>query len=107
MGAQRQVDTLTSQMDEANPVLTQISDAMTKEGEALDVGDTALAATWCVKKKLAMCACRRFPMFTKPKWRRFDNLLRLLLKSNRNKSTLQRACLLQCCSQEEVHYHPR
>jgi len=49
--AQRQVDTLTSQMDEANPVLTQISDAMTKEGEALDVGDNALAATWCAKKE--------------------------------------------------------
>eukprot|EP01062_Namystynia_karyoxenos_P038526 TRINITY_DN2795_c0_g1_i1.p1 TRINITY_DN2795_c0_g1~~TRINITY_DN2795_c0_g1_i1.p1 ORF type:complete len:721 (+),score=293.91 TRINITY_DN2795_c0_g1_i1:99-2261(+) len=37
--AQEEVDTLTAQMNESNPVLTDISDAMTAEGEALEEAD--------------------------------------------------------------------
>jgi len=44
------VDAFTSQLDESNPVLTAISDAMTAEGEALEAGDAAAAARWGEEK---------------------------------------------------------
>lgn len=39
----RRVDAFTAQLDESNPVLTGISDAMTAEGEALERGDLEAA----------------------------------------------------------------
>jgi len=39
----RMVDAFTAQLDESNPVLTAISDAMTAEGEALERGDAGAA----------------------------------------------------------------
>jgi len=44
------VDAFTSQLEESNPVLTAISDAMTAEGEALDLGDKATAAKYSEEK---------------------------------------------------------
>jgi len=44
------VEAFTSQLDESNPILTSISDAMTAEGDALDNGDKALAAKWADAK---------------------------------------------------------
>ncbi|CAE7383036.1 unnamed protein product [Symbiodinium pilosum] len=44
------VDSFTSQLDESNPVLTAISDAMTAEGEALEAGNGADAAKWSAEK---------------------------------------------------------
>eukprot|EP01065_Artemidia_motanka_P007933 TRINITY_DN1396_c0_g6_i1.p1 TRINITY_DN1396_c0_g6~~TRINITY_DN1396_c0_g6_i1.p1 ORF type:complete len:726 (+),score=337.87 TRINITY_DN1396_c0_g6_i1:66-2180(+) len=35
--AEKEVETLTAQMNESNPILTEISDAMTEEGETLEV----------------------------------------------------------------------
>eukprot|EP00300_Choanocystis_sp_HF-7_P019239 c20277_g1_i1.p1 GENE.c20277_g1_i1~~c20277_g1_i1.p1 ORF type:complete len:711 (-),score=184.33 c20277_g1_i1:51-2183(-) len=39
--AQRMVDEFTAQLDESNPILTSISDAMTAEGDALDQANRA------------------------------------------------------------------
>eukprot|EP00755_Sulcionema_specki_P004625 Sspe_Gene.30542::Locus_15103_Transcript_1_1_Confidence_1.000_Length_2305::g.30542::m.30542 len=39
--AQKQVDAFTNQLDESNPILTEISDAMTLEAEALEKADAA------------------------------------------------------------------
>ena len=44
------VEAFTSQLEESNPVLTAISDAMTAEGEALELGDQAAAARWAKEK---------------------------------------------------------
>lgn len=46
----RRVDAFTCQLDESNPVLTAISDAMTLEGEALEQGDTEEAQKFCLEK---------------------------------------------------------
>lgn len=58
--AQRKVDIFTDQLNEANPILTEISDAMTEEGfaltalqEALARGDLETAAEFEAKRKLA------------------------------------------------------
>merc|ERR1711920_362158 len=40
----RMVAAFTSQLEESNPILTAISDAMTAEGDALERGDAATAA---------------------------------------------------------------
>ena len=51
--AQRQVDCFTSQLNDSNPILTEISNAMTDEGRflqkmeaALQLGDETAAASW-------------------------------------------------------------
>jgi len=44
------VNAFTAQLDESNPVLTAISDAMTAEGKALDRGDTAEVQRWAAEK---------------------------------------------------------
>lgn len=44
------VNTFTSQLEESNPVLTAISDAMTAEGDALDAGDQKTAAKYAEEK---------------------------------------------------------
>merc|ERR1712100_978775 len=49
--AQKKVDTLTEQMDESNPVLTTISDAMTAEGEARTKMQLTEAERWKMKKE--------------------------------------------------------
>jgi len=46
----KMVEAFTSQLDESNPVLTAISDAMTAEGEALERGDAAAAARCSAEK---------------------------------------------------------
>lgn len=46
----KMVDTFTAQLDESNPILTAISDAMTAEGEALERGDTEAAKRWSLEK---------------------------------------------------------
>ncbi|CAJ1397729.1 unnamed protein product [Effrenium voratum] len=46
----RMVDAFTSQLEESNPVLTAISDAMTFEGEALEAKDAAKAQHWADEK---------------------------------------------------------
>jgi len=46
----KMVDTFTDQLNESNPVLTAISDAMTAEGEALERGDAAEAAKHSAEK---------------------------------------------------------
>jgi len=46
----KMVDAFTSQLEESNPVLTCISDAMTAEGDALERGDKAAAAKHCAEK---------------------------------------------------------
>lgn len=58
--AQRKVDIFTDQLNEANPILTEISDAMTEEGlalialqEALARGDLETAAEFETKKEMA------------------------------------------------------
>jgi hypothetical protein len=48
--AAKQIEAFTDQLDESNPVLTAISDAMTAEGAALDRGDEAEAQRWEVEK---------------------------------------------------------
>lgn len=48
--AQEQVQTLTEQLDESNPILTLISDSMTAEADALASGDKEKAATHAQKK---------------------------------------------------------
>lgn len=54
--AQEQVDVLTAQLDESNPILTDISDAMTAEADALANGQTAEAKEWADKKAAAQIA---------------------------------------------------
>jgi hypothetical protein len=51
--AQKRIDCFTCQLNESNPILTEISDAMTLEGQckeqwelALEHGDTSLAEEW-------------------------------------------------------------
>jgi len=44
------VEAFTTQLDESNPILTAISDAMTAEGEALERGDKAEAERWSQEK---------------------------------------------------------
>eukprot|EP00405_Crypthecodinium_cohnii_P026586 CAMPEP_0206487676 /NCGR_PEP_ID=MMETSP0324_2-20121206/41814_1 /ASSEMBLY_ACC=CAM_ASM_000836 /TAXON_ID=2866 /ORGANISM="Crypthecodinium cohnii, Strain Seligo" /LENGTH=698 /DNA_ID=CAMNT_0053966265 /DNA_START=115 /DNA_END=2211 /DNA_ORIENTATION=+ len=44
------VKAFTDQLDESNPILTGISDAMTAEGEALDEGDEEAAKKWAEVK---------------------------------------------------------
>lgn len=58
--AQKKVDCFTDQLNESNPILTQISDAMTKEGIYLDklkaaeaLGDADSVAFWAKKKAAA------------------------------------------------------
>lgn len=46
----RRVDAFTAQLDESNPILTGISDAMTAEGNALETGDTQEAQKWAAEK---------------------------------------------------------
>ncbi|CAJ1368799.1 unnamed protein product [Effrenium voratum] len=46
----RMVDAFTSQLEESNPVLTAISDAMTFEGEALEAKEAAKAQHWADEK---------------------------------------------------------
>jgi hypothetical protein len=46
----KEVQTFTAQLDESNPILTGISDAMTAEGLALERGDAAEAAKWAAEK---------------------------------------------------------
>lgn len=46
----RRVEAFTQQLDESNPVLTAISDAMTGEAAALEKGDAAEAAKWAAAK---------------------------------------------------------
>lgn len=48
--ASKQIEAFTNQLDESNPVLTAISDAMTAEGAALDRGDEAEARRWEAEK---------------------------------------------------------
>jgi len=48
--ASKMVDAFTAQLDESNPVLTAISDAMTAEGDALANGDNDAAAKWAAEK---------------------------------------------------------
>ena len=48
--AHRTVEALTAQMDDSNPILTQIAEAMTAEGNALEKGDAAEAARWTAEK---------------------------------------------------------
>lgn len=51
--AQRRVDCFTNQLNDSNPILTQISDAMTDEGNckmqmeaAMEAGDAEATAAW-------------------------------------------------------------
>mmetsp|Transcript_25408 Transcript_25408/g.48640 ORF Transcript_25408/g.48640 Transcript_25408/m.48640 type:complete len:672 (+) Transcript_25408:64-2079(+) len=46
----RRVDAFTAQLDESNPILTAISDAMTAEGAARDSGNTEAAQHWANEK---------------------------------------------------------
>jgi len=46
----KRVDAFTAQLDESNPILTAISDAMTAEGAARESGDTAAAQHWANEK---------------------------------------------------------
>jgi hypothetical protein len=46
----RMVVAFTAQLEESNPILTQISDAMTAEGEARERGETAEAERWAAEK---------------------------------------------------------
>jgi len=48
--AQKMVEAFTQQLDESNPILTAISDAMTAEGNALERGDTEAAKHWAEEK---------------------------------------------------------
>jgi len=45
-----EVEYFTSQLDQSNPILTGISDAMTEEGLALDRGDADAVAKWASEK---------------------------------------------------------
>lgn len=58
--AQKQVDCFTSQLNDSNPILTDISNAMTEEGRflqkmeaAFQLGDATAAASWKEKKDAA------------------------------------------------------
>jgi hypothetical protein len=58
--AQKRVDCFTNQLNESNPILTQISDAMTEEGICLDnqkaaeaKGDAVAADLWREQKMVA------------------------------------------------------
>jgi len=55
----RMVELFTAQLDESNPVLTAISDAMTAEGEALDLGDAAAAERCEAAKAEGQAALQR------------------------------------------------
>jgi len=46
----KMVDAFTAQLDESNPILTGISDAMTAEGLALERNDEAEVARWAAEK---------------------------------------------------------
>merc|ERR1712070_1018203 len=46
----KEVDAFTRQLDESNPILTGISDAMTAEGAALDRGNQEEAARHAAEK---------------------------------------------------------
>jgi len=46
----KMVEAFTAQLDESNPILTAISDAMTAEGEALALGDGEAATRWSLEK---------------------------------------------------------
>lgn len=48
--ARKMVDAFTAQLEESNPILTGISDAMTAAGLAEEVGDMATQAKWNEKK---------------------------------------------------------
>ena len=43
----------TEQLVEANPILTEISDAMTGEGKAIDADDAQAADAWARRKEQA------------------------------------------------------
>merc|ERR1712190_533589 len=47
----KMIDAYTSQLDESNPVLTAISDAMTAEGDALERGDKGAAKKYAEQKE--------------------------------------------------------
>lgn len=58
--AQNRIDCFTSQLNDSNPILTEISDAMTMEGScklemelAMSDGDTEGAAVWKEKMEAA------------------------------------------------------
>lgn len=58
--AQKKVDCFTDQLNESNPILTQISDAMTEEGICLEklkaaeaLGDADSVAFWAKQKAAA------------------------------------------------------
>lgn len=51
--AGKTVDAFVAQLDESNPILTAISDAMTAEGLALERGDAEAAAPWAAAKAKA------------------------------------------------------
>mmetsp|Transcript_66435 Transcript_66435/g.197711 ORF Transcript_66435/g.197711 Transcript_66435/m.197711 type:complete len:664 (-) Transcript_66435:147-2138(-) len=55
----RMVELFTEQLDESNPVLTAISDAMTAEGEALERGDMAAVAQHEAEKAAGQAALQR------------------------------------------------
>jgi hypothetical protein len=82
--AQKKVDCFTSQLNDSNPILTQISDAMTTEGfckeqmeSGLSRGDAEAAASWKTKmeeaneskgdgnRKLMECSARYQEMMRK------------------------------------------
>jgi|EP00927_Polykrikos_kofoidii_P052986 hypothetical protein len=48
--AKRCVEVFTDQLDESNPILTKISDAMTAEGVALEMNDLSEADRWKAEK---------------------------------------------------------
>jgi len=49
---QRMVDAFTEQLNESNPILTRITDAMTAEGDALARGDSTEEAKWSREKDM-------------------------------------------------------
>ena len=60
LASQRRVSTFTNQLNESNPILTQISDAMTREGHCLTQmkaaemrGDADAVDFWSKEKALA------------------------------------------------------
>merc|ERR1712217_567446 len=58
----RMVELFNEQLDESNPILTQISDAMTAEGDALARGDASEAARLEGEKDSGQKALQRISM---------------------------------------------
>lgn len=55
----RRVQLFTDQLVESNPILTEISDCMTGEGNCLDKNDTAGAQKWTQRKEAANDALQK------------------------------------------------